>query len=468
MFPIRLARKSGKHRVRFELRLFLLVLLTGLPGVALCYLLLWTNTYSLDHKIEGTVVVLVLWLGLSVSARDLVIHAIQALSNVVSALKEDDFSFRATQAVSGDALGELAIEINSLSRALERERITAMESASLLRKVMTETETAVFAFSPDERVRLLNRGGALFLRKREDQILHMTAGQLGMRNLLDGPSSETISWPPNSFDRRWIVRRSHFRQHGVRHRLLVIAEASEALRSEERLAWQKLVRVLGHEFNNSLAPIKSLARTLAVMARNSAVLPEDDRQNFTHGLDVISERAESLNRFLQGYTHLAKLPHPQKQLISLRALADHVINLESRLKILQLGGPEIEVEVDPTHMAQALINLTKNAVESVISMHSAEITPDAVTISWNIGDGFVNIWIRDKGLGLSGSENLWVPFYTTKQHGSGIGLLLSRQIIEAHGGTLSLRNRDNVAGCEVHIRLSHFKHTSPADEAASG
>jgi len=152
----------------------------------------------------------------------------------------------------------------------------------------------------------------------------------------------------------------------------------------------------------------------------------------------------------------------------LRALADHVINLESRLKILQLGGPEIEVEVDPTHMAQALINLTKNAVESVISMHSAEITPDAVTISWNIGDGFVNIWIRDKGLGLSGSENLWVPFYTTKQHGSGIGLLLSRQIIEAHGGTLSLRNRDDVAGCEVHIRLSHFKHTSPADEAASG
>jgi len=264
------------------------------------------------------------------------------------------------------------------------------------------------------------------------------------------------------------VRRSHFRQHGVRHRLLVIAEASEALRSEERLAWQKLVRVLGHEFNNSLAPIKSLARTLAGMARNSSVLPEDDRQNFTHGLEVISDRAESLNRFLQSYTHLAKLPQPQKQLISLRALADHVINLESGLKILQLGGPEIEVAVDPTHMAQALINLTKNAVESVMLMPSAALAADAVTISWNMSDGFVNIWIRDKGLGLSGSENLWVPFYTTKQHGSGIGLLLSRQIIEAHGGTLSLRNRDDVTGCEVHIRLSHFKHTSPQDESDAG
>jgi len=171
---------------------------------------------------------------------------------------------------------------------------------------------------------------------------------------------------------------------------------------------------------------------------------------------------------LQSYTHLAKLPQPQKQLISLRALADHVINLESGLKILQLGGPEIEVAVDPTHMAQALINLTKNAVESVMLMPSAALAADAVTISWNMSDGFVNIWIRDKGLGLSGSENLWVPFYTTKQHGSGIGLLLSRQIIEAHGGTLSLRNRDDVTGCEVHIRLSHFKHTSPQDESDAG
>jgi nitrogen fixation/metabolism regulation signal transduction histidine kinase len=461
MFPIRLARTNGKHRLRFEVRLLLLVLLTGLPGVALCCTLLWTNPYSLDHKVEGTVLVLVLWLSLSISARDLVIHSIQALSNVVSALKDDDFSFRATQAVSGDALGELAIEINSLSQALERERLGAMESASLLRKVMAETETAVFAFSPDERVRLLNRGAAILLGKTEQQILHMTADELGIRSLLEGPTSETISWPLESFGRRWIVRRTYFRQHGVRHRLVVIAEASEALRAEERLAWQKLVRVLGHEFNNSLAPIKSLARTLANMARNNPALAEEDRRNFIHALNVISDRTESLNRFLQAYTHLAKLPRPQKQAVSLRALADHVINLESRLKIQQLGGPEIDVDVDPTHMAQALINLTKNAVESVTLLRAAGEEPGAVSISWNTDDGFVNIWIRDRGLGLSGSENLWVPFYTTKQHGSGIGLLLSRQIIEAHGGTVSLRNRDEVTGCEVQIRLPLMKNTSP-------
>ncbi|HEY2390706.1 MAG TPA: ATP-binding protein [Candidatus Angelobacter sp.] len=457
MFPIRHAKKSGKYRIRFELRLFLLVLLTGLPGVALGYLLLWSNSYSLDHKIEGTFAVLVLWLALSTSARDLVVRSIQALSNVVSALKEDDFSFRATQAVRGDSLGELAIEINSLSRALERERIGAMESASLLRKVMSETEMAIFAFSPDRQVRLLNHGGALFLGKPEEQILHMTADELGIRNLLEGPTSETISWPPDSFDRRWIVRRTHFRQHGVRHRLVMVAEASEALRAEERLAWQKLIRVLGHEFNNSLAPIKSLARTLARMAHNSVVLPEDDRQNFTHGLDVIADRAESLNRFLQSFTRLAKLPPPQKHTVSLRALIDQVISLESKLTIVQFVGPEIDVEMDRDQMEQVLINLTRNAVESVMTVAQTEIAPDAVSVSWSVAGGYVNIWIRDKGLGLSGSENLWVPFYTTKLHGSGIGLLLSRQIVEAHGGVLTLRNREDVTGCEAHIRLPRGK-----------
>jgi len=466
MFPIRHAKKSGKHRIRFELRLFLLVLLTGLPGVALGYFLLWSNPYSLDHKMEGTFAVLVLWLVLSTSARDLVVRSIQALSNVVAALKEDDFSFRATQAVSGDSLGELAIEINSLSRALERERIGAMESASLLRKVMSETEMAIFAFSPDRQVRLLNHGGALFLGKPEEQILHMTAEDLGIRNLLEGPTSETISWPPGSFDRRWIVRRTHFRQHGVRHRLVMVAEASEALRAEERLAWQKLIRVLGHEFNNSLAPIKSLARTLARMAQNSAVLPAEDRQNFTHGLEVIADRAESLNRFLQSFSRLAKLPPPQKHIVSLSALIDQVVSLESKLTIAQFPGPDVEIEMDRDQMEQVLINLSRNAVESVmtVAQSQTDIAPDAVSVSWSVAGGHVNIWIRDKGLGLSGSENLWVPFYTTKLHGSGIGLLLSRQIVEAHGGVLTLRNREDVTGCEAHIRLPRGNVDSPQEE----
>ena len=431
----------------------MLVLAAGLPGAVLSCLLLWQAPYSLDHQIEGSVLLAALWVGLSISARDFVVRSIQALSNVLAALKEDNFSFHATQADEDDALGELAIEINSLSKALEMEKVGAMESASLLRKVMSETSTAIFAFSADERVRLVNHGAVILLGKPEEEVMNRTADELGIQSLLQGPTSETISWPPGSPARRWIVRRTQFRQHGLPHRLVTVAEASEALRAEERLAWQKLVRVLGHEFNNSLAPIKSLARTLARMARKSTVLPNDERDNFMHGLEVIADRAESLNRFLQSYTHLAKLPEPRKQCVSLRQLVEHVISLESRLAISQLGGPEIDVKVDPDQMRQALINLLKNAVESVMLSARPGAQTEQVSVSWSTADRSTHIWIRDKGVGLSGTENLWVPFYTTKEHGSGIGLLLSRQIIEAHGGTLSLRNRDDCVGGEVLIQL---------------
>jgi nitrogen fixation/metabolism regulation signal transduction histidine kinase len=453
MLPILRGKKSAERAKlspgRFEGRLLFSVIVTGAPGVILS---LWRSSYALDHKIEGSTLVLLLWLGLSISTRDSVVNSLRVLSNVVSAIKDEDFSFRATKAISGDAFGDLAVEINTLSRALAEERLGALEAGSLLRKVMAEAGTIIFAFSPDNRLRIINRAGVRFLGKREEEVMHCTAQELGIEDLVDGPSWEVISRVDSGTEKRWIVRRASFRQSGEPHRLIVLAEASEALRAEERLAWQRLIRVLSHEINNSLAPIRTIARTLERMASNTE-LPITISEHLSHGLKVIHDRADSLGRFLQSYARLAKLPMPARKAVFIDILLSRIVALEARLPVNLIAGPKVQVSVDPDQLEQALINLIKNAADAALLASQDNISHEAVTVSWIVHSRDLTIVIRDEGIGLTGTENLFVPFYTTKESGSGIGLLLSRQIIEAHQGALVLRNRPERTGCEVEVKL---------------
>jgi nitrogen fixation/metabolism regulation signal transduction histidine kinase len=434
----------------FEWRLFSSILLAGFPGVAVSLLLIWINPFSQDHKLEATFLLPLLWLGLSLGARDLALQAFHVLSNVIAAVKDEDFSFR-VHAVAGDAYGNLATEINNLARALAEERLSSTETTSFLRQVMNEAGAAILAFSPDRRLLLLNHAGETFLGKREADAVNRTTDELGIAELLDKPHLNTVSrWIAGS-EHRWIIRSTSFRQHGIPHKLVVLSEASAALRAEEGLAWQRIIRVLGHEINNSLAPIKSIAHTLGRQSANLQ-LPESMGENFVHGLEVIEGRAESLNRFLQGYTHLATLPPPSRRKVSLNSLIEHALSLETRLQIVTRPGPIVEVNVDPDQIEQALINLLKNAVDAALAVKHP-VAPDMVTVCWQVKGSDLELWIQDKGIGLPNTENLFVPFYTTKQNGTGIGLVLSRQIVEAHGGTLALRNCQGHSGCEVQIKI---------------
>jgi two-component system, NtrC family, nitrogen regulation sensor histidine kinase NtrY len=456
MFLALPGKKSSRTRrppvPRFERRLLFSVLITGLPAVILCFVLLWSNPYQLDHKIEGTVLVVVFWLGLSFSARNGAVTSIRILSNVVASLREGDFTLRAPQGVQGDALGDLAIEINNFARTLEAGRLGVLEAETLLHKVIAEIEVVILALSPDNRVKLYNRAAALFVGKSNETLLNRTAEELGIIDLVSGPSSRTLSRLTGGLEKRWIVRRSSFRQQGISHRLIMLSEASEALRAEERLAWQRLVRVLSHEINNSLAPIKSAARTVARIA-SSSNLPEETKDTVELGLKVISSRAEALNRFLQGYAHLAKLPQPTRKRVCLRDMVKRLGSLESRLHVMVIDGPLAFVRVDGDQIEQALINLICNAVEAVLMKPDCKAIPSPVTVAWTISGKDAEICIHDKGIGLLDGSNLFVPFYTTKEKGTGIGLVLSRQIIEAHGGRLAIRNREDMSGCEVKIRL---------------
>ena len=304
--------RKPKRRLSHENRILLLTLGSGLAGVVLALILLWTGDHEFSTRWTLTFLMVVVWLGFAFALRSAVIRPLQTLSNMQSALREGDFSFRVRGAKMGDALGELMIEVNTLSEMLREQRLGAMEASALLTTVMTEIDVAVFAFDGDRRLRLVNRAGERVMAQNAERLLGKSAEDLGLSECLDGESARTLekSFPGQSG--RWGVRRSIFRQGGKPHYLVVIADLSRALREEERQAWQRLVRVLGHELNNSLAPICSIAGSLEDIMKRE-VRAADWEDDLRRGLRVIVDRSDASEPFharLLPADPLAEAPDP--------------------------------------------------------------------------------------------------------------------------------------------------------------
>jgi nitrogen fixation/metabolism regulation signal transduction histidine kinase len=441
-----LPRAFHPQPLNFDQRIWLLALLTGLPGTLVALILLWTGDFTPKTQWTLTVFILVFWLGCAAALREKVVTPLQTLSNLLAALREGDYSIRGRTTKKDDPLGDVVREVNALGATLRAQRLGAMEATALARTVMTEIEVAVFAFDSDRKLRLVNRAGERLLDRPAEQLLGRSAQELRMDDCLEDEPGRTLQRTfPGGFG-RWGMRRSTFRQDGKPHHLVVIADLSRALREEERLAWQRLVRVLGHELNNSLAPIKSIAGSLEnLLSRPER--PSDWEEDVQRGLSIISTRAEALNRFMTAYAQLAKLPRPEFQPIEVGAWIRQVVRLETRLKIELVPGPELTIRGDKDQLEQVLINLIRNAVDASLE------TSGGVLVSWRINHSHLVVSVEDEGPGLPNTSNLFVPFFTTKPGGSGIGLALSRQIAEGHGGMLSLENRASGRGCEARLRL---------------
>ena len=439
-------RPKPKKHLSHENRVLLLALAAGAAGVVISLVLLWSGNYDSGVRWTLTSVILLLWLSFAFSVRSSVMRPLQTLSNMQSALREGDFSFRVRGAHSGDALGELMLEVNTLSDMLREQRLGAMEASALLSSVMTEIDVAIFAFDGDQRLRLANRAAERLLSQNAERLLGKTAEELDLADLLQGESARTLEKKFRGQAGRWGVRRSVFRQGGAPHSLVVLTDLSRALREEERQAWQRLVRVLGHELNNSLAPICSISGSLEDMMKREA-RPSDWEDDMRRGLRVIAERSDALNRFMRDYARLTRLPTPQLQRVSLDALVRTAAGLETRAPVTVEPGPPLMLNADPDQVQQLLINLIRNAVDACLETHGK------VAVSWTHSASSLTVLVRDEGPGIANPANLFVPFFTTKAKGSGIGLVLSRQIAEAHGGTLSLANRKDGNGCEARIEL---------------
>jgi two-component system, NtrC family, nitrogen regulation sensor histidine kinase NtrY len=443
------AKYGSRHRISHighETRIALAAIIAGFPAVLISIILLWTGDYSSKVVWTLMVFILIFWLGFSLSVKAKVTLPLQTISNVLASLREGDFSLRARGAGNNDALGEVVTEVNALSETLMMQRLGAVEAATLLRNVMQEIDVAVFAFDANDILRLVNRAAERLLAATEEQLLGRKAGELGLSSCLQGESSRLMeaSFPGGAG--RWEMRRAKFWQSGAPHQLLVLSDLSKALREEERQAWKRLIRVLGHELNNSLAPIKSIAASLVVLLdRNPR--PSDWEEDTRRGLAVIANRGESLSRFMEGYSRLAQLPPPRMQPVDVHAWIRRVTCLEMRMGVSIHQGPELTIRADGDQLDQLLINLLRNAVDAALQ------TGGTVQIGWAKTQTTLELWVDDDGPGISNPSNLFVPFFTTKPHGSGIGLALSRQIAEAHQGSLVLENRSGSQGCRAFLRL---------------
>lgn len=435
---------TSPSNLSFERKLLRLTFISSLPSaVALVALMLHTGiSVYLTAMVAIILSLVIAFCAWTVSSKTNFLF--RTLSNLLEAMTSGDYSMRGRKELAESALGDLVGQINTLSQTLANQRLEVKEHQLLLAKIINQIDVAIIAIDDDNQVSLANPAAARLFNLNVSQLTNINTANLALPEANNGQS--LIQWTFPQRSGKFSIHADRYIEGGKSHQLLFITDVRDMLRSEERKTWQNLIRVLSHEINNSLTPISSLSQTLNRMIDRSEDLNED-KPDLQDSLTIIHERANSLKTFIDSYRQLSRLPEPNRQTVNVIELINHVISFYEHREINLHCSPTLQASIDPVQFEQLLINLVKNADEA---MTEAE---GEITINSTEQNNHLVIRIKDQGPGLNNPDNLFVPFYTTKAKGSGIGLVLSRQIVEAHGGDLVLTNRVDSVGCEVIIQV---------------
>jgi PAS domain S-box-containing protein len=378
---------------------------------------------------------LVLWLA---GALRRLVWQLHHLAMLLRGLRVGDYSLRAGAGVA--SLAEVSRELNALAVHLGGEQRCSLETDALLAQLLAALDLAVLIVDAEDQLVDMNPAAEPLLGGAAEALLGRSAAQLGLTEWLTRAAPFIEHRDAGGGEGPWEVRRLVFRRRGRPHRLLVVTDVSRALREQERHAWRRLIRVLSHEINNSLGSIQSAASLL-----KERCLQTDP--TMISALDLIERRSEALGGFIRRYAELARLPSPSPESVEVSELIHHVVSLEGRVPVSVEPSVPATVRADPVQLEQALINLVRNAADAALE------TQGAVRVRWGQEGRNLRIEVEDDGPGLAHTENLFVPFFTTKPGGSGVGLALASQIIEAHGGSLRLGNRQHSRGATAIVRL---------------
>lgn len=406
--------------------------------VSINILVLLLTTFCLWLVSESTLIILTL-LAFQLPLQFFLSEKIQAklispyygLLTLVDGIKVDDYSLQVKPAFEQGISATLLAEITSLSESLRQKKHLFDEKNLLVHSLIQQLDSPVLLLDHEHKLIQGNQALSSWLGKDWRLVRLMPVTSF---NLVQGKN--TWAFNDKALSKQYKIRSSRFTDGAGEHQLLILTDISLDLRKMHQDSWQQVVRVLSHEIKNSLTPIKSLAQTMSQFSDN-----EEQKM----ALDTIVERSQNLQLFVSQYSRLSK-----KHSVNLKEidLITFFKRIQSLYKDIQFNFDfnTAQISADPVLFEQVIINLVDNAKQA--SQQKAEIT-----ISSQLTNNNTLIKIIDKGCGIQNEDNLFVPFYTTKSDGQGIGLVLSRNIIEQHGGKLTLENTKNIAGVTAKIRL---------------